>query len=171
MDFFHHFTTPRLPETSAAFFKMVYDPVYKRVAMKINLSEGAEEIGLAVMLQDLIVQNIAQNPHKAADFKKLNILIGLQVSDAEINLTLEFADNILTIHPGIQKQPELKITADSEAIMNLSNQKIKWGLPYYFDETGREIMAAMQSGRLKVKGMVAHFPSLIRFSRVMSVHP
>jgi len=55
--------------------------------------------------------------------------------------------------------------------MNLSNQKIKWGLPYYFDETGREIMVAMKSKQLKVKGMVTHFPSLIRFSRVMSVHP
>jgi hypothetical protein len=160
-----------LPETSAAFSKMVYDPVYKRVAMKINLAEGAQEIGLAVMLQDLIIQNIEQNPHKLTDFNKLHILIGLEVSDAEIKLNLEFADNTLTIHPGIQKPPELNIRADSETIMNLSNQKIKWGLPYYFDETGREIAAAMQSGRLKVKGMLAHFPSLIRFSRVMSVHP
>ena len=171
MDFLHHSTTPRLPETSAAFFEMVYEPVYKRVAMKINLSEGAQEIGLAVMLQDLIVQNIEQNPPKLTDFRKLNISIGLEVSDVEIKLTLEFADSTLTIQPGIKNQPKLNITADSATIMNLSNQKIKWGLPYYFDETGREIMAAMHSGRLKVKGMVAHFPSLIRFSRVMSVHP
>jgi hypothetical protein len=139
--------------------------------MEIQLAEGAREIGLAVMLQDLMIQNIEQNPHKLTDFKKLDIRIGLEVFDAEIKLTLEFADNTLTIHPGIQKQPELYLTADSEAIMNLSNQKIKWGLPYYFDETGREILAAMRSGRLKAKGMMAHFPSLIRFARVMSVHP
>jgi hypothetical protein len=137
--------------------------------MEIKLAEGAKEIGLAVMLQDLIVQNIEQNPHKLTDFKKLNISIGLDVSDAEIMLTLEFSNNALRIQPGIKGQPKLNITADSGTIMNLSNQKIKWGLPYYFDETGREIVAAMQSGRLKVNGMVAHFPSLIRFSRVMSV--
>jgi hypothetical protein len=77
----------------------------------------------------------------------------------------------LTIHPNIQKPPQLNIRADSETLMNLSNQKIKWGLPYYFDETGRDIMAAMKTGRLSVKGMISHFPSLIRFSRVMSVHP
>jgi hypothetical protein len=64
----------------------------------------------------------------------------------------------------------LSITADSATIMNLSNQRIRWGLPHYFDETGQEIMDAMKSGRLKVKGMLRHFVALIRFSRVMSVH-
>ena len=139
--------------------------------MEINLSEGAPEIGLAVMLRNLIVQNLEQNPHKMTDFKKLKLSVGLEVSDVEIKLTLEFADNTLTIHPGIKNRPKLHITTDSATIMNLSNQKIKWGLPYYFDETGREIMVAMKSKQLKVKGMITHFPSLIRFSRVMSVHP
>jgi hypothetical protein len=138
--------------------------------MKINLAEGAQEIGLAVMLQDLIVQNIAQNPHKLTDFNRLDISIGLDVSDVEIKLTLAFSDGALTIQPGIKGQPELNITADSGTVMNLSNQKIKWGLPYYFDETGRVIMAAMRSRRLRVAGMIRHFASLIRFSRVMSVH-
>ena len=122
------------------------------------------------MLQDLIVQNIDQNPHKLTDFKKLNISIGLDVSDVEIKLTLSFSDDALIIRPGIKGQPELNISADSGTVLNLSNQKIKWGLPYYFDETGREIMAAMRSRRLRVTGMIRHFVSLIRFSRVMSVH-
>ena len=138
--------------------------------MEINMVEGAEEIGLAIMLQDLIVQNIEQNPHKLDDFKKLKIAIGLEVSDVKIRLTLKFTDKALMIHPGITNLPGLKITADSGTIMNLSNQKIKWGLPYYFDETGKEIIAAMKCGRLKAKGMIFHLPSLIRFSRVMSVH-
>jgi len=138
--------------------------------LKIQLAEGAEEIGLAVMLRDLIVQNIEQNPRKRIDFKKLDIKIGLEVSDVAIRLTLEFSDSSLTIHPGFKDRQKLDIKADAETIMNLSNQKIKWGLPYYFDETGREIMAAMKSGRLRVKGMILHLPSLMRFARVMSVH-
>lgn len=138
--------------------------------MEIHLADGAEEIGLAIMLRDLIVQNIEQNPHKLADFNKLNIVIGLDVFDVDIQLTLVFSDSVLTIQPGIDGQPGLNITVDSSTIMNLSNQKIKWGLPYYFDETGMDIMAAMKSHQLRVAGMFAHFPSLIRFSRVMSVH-
>jgi hypothetical protein len=138
--------------------------------IQIELAEGAEEIGLAVMLRDLLTQNLEQNRHKTADFYKLNLPIGLSVSDAAIKLTLDFSHGSLMISNGLTRKVGLDITADSETIMNLSNQRIKWGLPYYFDETGKEILTAMKSGRLKVKGMMRFFPTLIRFSRVMSVH-
>ena len=136
----------------------------------IKLDPGAEEIGLAVMLEQLLIQNLEQNPHKTKDFKRLNIGVGLDVTDVGISLTMAFTGGLLTIYPGIKDSPKLKITTESDIIMALSNQKIKWGLPYYFDETGQEIMQAMKSGRLKLKGMVSHFPSLVRLSRVMSVH-
>ena len=138
--------------------------------IQIKFAEGAEEIGLAVMLRQLLTQNLAQNPHKISDFEKLNIPIGLHVPDAEIKLTLDFAHGGLTIFNGLTGSEGLSITADSGTLMNLSNQRMKWGLPYYFDETGMEIMAAMKTGRLKVKGMIRYFATLIRFSRLMSVH-
>jgi len=141
-----------------------------RIETNIRLAEGTEETGLAVMLRDLIVQNLEQHPHKRSDFIKLNIPIGIEVTDAEVKLTLAFSKGALLIHNGIQADAGLKILADCGVIMNLSNQRIKWGLPYYFDDTGQEIMAAMKSGRLKVKGMLRHFATLIRFSRLMSVH-
>ena len=138
--------------------------------LTIHLAEGSQEIGLAVMLQDLLRQNLEDHVHKQMDFNKLNIGIGLLVFDAEISLTMEFSNGRLTIHPGIKDSPGLIINADAESVMNLSNQRIKWGLPYYFDETGREVVGAIKSGRLKIKGMIKHFPSLIRLSRIMSVH-
>jgi hypothetical protein len=135
----------------------------------IQLAQGAEEIGLANMLQELLRQNLEQNPHKIGDFKKLRIPIGLIVLDAEIDLTMAFSKGTLTIHPGIKENPGLLITCDSQAVMALSNVKIKWGMPYYFDEQGKEVLEAMRKGRIKIKGMAAHFPSLVRLSRVMSV--
>jgi hypothetical protein len=138
--------------------------------IQIKFADGVEEIGLAVMLRELLTQNLEQNPHKVSDFYKLNIPIGLDVFDAKIKLTLDFSDGSLTIFNGVTGSGGLNITADSGTIMNLSNQRIKWGLPYYFDETGKEIIVAMKTGRLKVKGMIRNFATLIRFSRVMSVH-
>jgi hypothetical protein len=81
-----------------------------------------------------------------------------------------FDAGVLTIHAGIKGIPDLYITAEAETVMNMSNMRIKWGLPYYFDETGQEVFAAMTSGRLSVKGILKHFPSLLRLSRIMSVH-
>ena len=67
----------------------------------IKLAPGAEEIGLAVMLEQLLSQNLEQNPHKTKDFEKLNISVGLDVTDAGISLTMEFSGGHLTIYPGI----------------------------------------------------------------------
>jgi len=135
----------------------------------IKLAKGAEEIGLANMLQDLLSQNLEQNPRKISDFSRLFIEIGLIVPDAEIELTMAFSRGTLTIHPGIKGKPGLMITSESYAVMALSNVKIRWGMPYYFDEEGKEVLGAMRTGRIKIKGMVTHFPSLIRLSRIMSV--
>ena len=85
------------------------------------------------MLKDLIGQNLEQHPHKLADFKKLDIRIGLAVSDADIGLTMDFkAGDAMTIHAGIKGMPALSIDAEAEIILALSNQRIKWGLSYNF---------------------------------------
>ena len=136
----------------------------------VKLAKGAEEVGLAIMLKDLLSQNLEANPHKMKDFNKLDINIGLIVSDAEVELTMEFTGDALTLHSGIKGKPKLLITSEADTIMALSNLQIKGGMPYYFDETGREVLKAMLTRKLKVKGMLTHFPSLIRMSRVMSVN-
>lgn len=135
----------------------------------IQLAEGATDLGLADMLKDLIEQNLAAHPEKVADFNKLAIRIGLTVVDADVVITLDFNKGHLIIHAGLQQPIQIVLSADSEIIMALSSQTIKWGLPNYFDATGKEILAAMKSGRLKAQGMLLHLPSMIRFSRVMSV--
>lgn len=139
--------------------------------INIHLAPGAKEIGLAVMLKDLITQNLEQNPHKINDFVKLNIAVGLVVTDVHIEMTMAFSNRTLTVHSGISDNSGIVIRTEADIVMAMSNVKIKFGLPYYFDETGSEILQAMQQRRLKIKGMLSHLPSLIRLSRVMSIHP
>lgn len=136
---------------------------------EIILADGAELLGLPDMLKNLIGQNLIEHPRKVVDFQRLRIRIGLAITDADIIITLAFETGRLTIYPGRQKPVHIFVEASSDIIMALSNQTIKWGLPYYFDETGLEILAAMKTGRLKARGMLFHLPSMIRFSRVMSV--
>jgi len=135
----------------------------------IKLEDGLESTGLPDMLKDLISQNLEQHPKKVDAFCKLNRRIALVITDADIELTLRFSKGNLAIHAGLDADAAIVIWSESDVIMALSNQKMKFGLPYYFDDTGQEIMAAMKAGRLKVKGLFTHFPSMLRFSRVMSV--
>ena len=64
---------------------------------------------------------------------------------------------------GVPGGKNLDISADFETIINLLFQRIRWELPHYFAETGKNIMAAMKSGRLQVKAMLGIFPTLIRY--------
>jgi hypothetical protein len=136
---------------------------------EIHLTEGAENVGLAVILKDLIIQNLEQKPDKISDFNRISVDIGLIVPDAGIEIHLKFSKGTLTVCSGIRGRPDLIIVSDSEQVLALSNVKIKWGLPYYFDEQGKEVLNAMREKRIRVKGLFFHFPSLVRFSRIMSV--
>ena len=84
--------------------------------IRIELAEGATDIGLAVMLKYLLFQNLEEHPRKVADFNKLDIPIGLTVSDADLALTMKFEKGVLTIYPGIQGDPGLNITAEAVAL-------------------------------------------------------
>lgn len=122
------------------------------------------------MLQGLISQNLEQNPHKVSDLKKMNICVGLTVSDVEIDMTMDFRNGALTLHTGLIDKPEVIITGESGTIMAMSNLQIKWGMPYYFDENGREILKAMMTRKLKIKGMILNFTNMIRLTRILSVN-
>lgn len=136
----------------------------------IQLTPGAEEIGLAVMIKDLIAQNLHQNPQKVSDFVRLNIGVGLFVTDVDIEMTMAFSKGVMTLYPGILDHSGIIIRTEADYVMAMANVTIKFGLPYYFDETGRELLQAMRNGGLKIKGLFMHLPSLIRLSRIMSVH-
>lgn len=137
---------------------------------RVKLAEGAGEVGLALMLQDLISQNLEQNPHKLKDFNRLKMAFGLRVFDAEVEMSMLFVDGYLHLHPGIHPQTKVLIEIETELVMAMSNLQIKGGMPYYFDETGMEVLKAIISRRIKIKGMFAHFPSMVRLTRVLSVN-
>lgn len=136
----------------------------------ICLTREAEKIGLAVMLKDLLTQNLEQKPGKIHDFQKLSIEIALNVPDADIELLMKFSNGILAIDKGVAgSTPGLVITSNADSVLALSNVRIRCGLPYYFDGPGKEVLQAMGKGGIKIKGMFKHFLSLVRLSRIMSV--
>lgn len=135
----------------------------------IELGKGTEENGLANILFELIRQNIARMPEKINDLQRLNTTVGILANDIDVAVLLRFQNGQLIIDGKISEEPEIKITTDSETILDLSRIRIVGGLPYYFDETGRGIIKKLLSGRLKIRGLFAHPIKLTRLTRIMSV--
>ena len=121
------------------------------------------------MLGGLIEANVSARPEKRADFGRLRARVGISARDAEEAATLDFEGGHLTVWNGLQEGRRITITADSDTILQLSNLRIgPLGMPVYVDATGREVVAGLLSGRLRIQGLL-HLGLLNRVTRIFSV--
>lgn len=144
----------------------------------VKLAPGADANGLAVMMCDLVGQNLEAKPHKNRDFAAISGSVSIVAEDAEVALTLRFQGGALTIHDGIVGIPDVTIRGPSDAIIAMSNMPLtkRLGLPLAArsDKAGQEVLRdvqkAMKSGALHAYGMLLHLPMMLRLTRVMSVN-
>ena len=145
----------------------------------VELAPGAEENGLAMMLRDLVKQNLEAKPHKTGDFNALDGNVSIVADDADVALTLRFqAGGRLRIHDGIVGIPDVTIRGPSDAVLALSNMPLatRLGLPLPSPgdpdaiKTVRELIRAMRAGKLHFYGMLLHLPLVMKLTRVMSVN-
>ncbi len=142
----------------------------------VILAEGAEENAFAVMLADLVRQNLESKPHKVADFDALVGNVALVADDADTALTLSFNRGQLTVHGGIHGIPDVTVRGSADAIMAMSNVPLTkpLALPIPTDRAALEVVRGMlratRTGELKIYGMIGNLGLLSKLTRVMSVN-
>jgi hypothetical protein len=155
-------------------------------APRIGLAAGAEENGLAIMLGDLVRQNLEAKPKKKVDFDALEGRVAIVADDADVALTLVFekarggsgSSTTLTIHDGIVGIPDVTIRGPSDAILALSNMPLATPLGLPFPSPGDaegmktflDLSRQMRQGKLHFYGMLLHVPLVMKLTRVMSVN-
>ena len=135
----------------------------------IFLDKGARDVGLAEMMFNLIRQNLEQNPEKIKGFNSLDAKVIIEARDIQIIVGLEFEQGRLTVSKGFSPKPDLHIISDSETILALCLLKIKFGLPYFFDANGFKVLKKLLTRELIIKGLLSHFPALVKLTKVFSV--
>jgi hypothetical protein len=137
---------------------------------QITIDKTAQNNGLAAMIRDLISQNIDHHAERSKDLDALNGNIAIVTKDIDVSLTLECKKGSIVIYDGVKPPCKLKIETDSDNILKLSTLKIKAGLPYYFDRTGREVLGMLFNGKLKIQGLFAHPLLLTHLTKLFSVY-
>jgi hypothetical protein len=133
------------------------------------IDNRAEEVPFSSIIADLLSGNLQQKPKKMATFNRMFGEVALNLPDIEAAVTLIFAGGRLRIEPGILGKPDLIINSSSENIISLNAINIKFGLPYYFDEAGLNVLKQLLGGDLKIQGLFTHPILLTRFTKIMSV--
>lgn len=139
------------------------------MAVQINIAAGVENSGLAMMMADIIKGNLKEKPFREKLLNGLKGNIYLVAEDAEVDMTMAFETDCLTVHCGKVGTPKVVIRTDSMALLDLANIRIKFGLPYYFDKVGRSVIKKLLTGQLKLKGLLTHPFMVTRFTILMSV--
>jgi hypothetical protein len=145
----------------------------------VQLAPGAEDNGLAIMLANLVRQNLDSKPHKKEDFAAIGGSVSIVADDADVALTLKFErGGKLMIHDGIVGIPDVTIRGPSDGILALSNMPLatRLGLPipspgdHESVRAVRSVFGLMRQGKLHVYGMAFHLPLIMKLTRVMSVN-
>jgi len=129
----------------------------------------ARELGLPVMLADLIRQNIEKRPDKLKPFESLQAKVLIEIPDIQTSAGLEFHRGKLTLSKTLSENPDLHILTDSTTLLDLSLLKIKLGLPYFFDKNGFTILKKILSREIIIKGLIKNFSVLINLTKVISI--
>ena len=132
--------------------------------------EGGDEASyFATMVGTTLAQNVEQHPEKFADFRSVNADVVIEITDLDLTLTLSFEGDRCTVRDGVHGRPKLRLRTDSDTFNGLSLLHIgPFGLPIYVDSSGREVLKAMLTGRLRIGGM-HHVNTLNRVTRLFSV--
>jgi len=129
-----------------------------------------EPSAFAEMLGGLIEANVRANPQKRRDFDVLKARVGIWVTDIDEGVTLVFDAGHLIVYNDLQQPQTITIRAEAETVMSLSNLKIgPFGLPIYYDGTGRGVALKLLQGKLKIDGMMTNVATLNRVTRIFSV--
>ncbi len=137
--------------------------------LDVTMAEGVEDNGMAVMLAEMIKTNLTNKPERVKDFNKLKGTVWITAEDADVEMTMDFNKGSLTVRDGKVGKPILAISTDSATLMDLANIDIKFGMPYYFDETGMMVIKKLLKRELKIKGLLTHTIALTYMTKIMSV--
>jgi hypothetical protein len=139
--------------------------------LSIRIDAAAREAGFAPLLTELTQQNVEQHPARRADFDRLPGTIAIQATDIETALTMDVSGGALVVHDGVRGGPDVVISTNSFTVLELSNARLRFGLPDPCHPSGRAVLWKMRSGELKVSGpgLVSKPLLLPRFSKLLSV--
>ena len=133
------------------------------------IDNRVEEVPFAGILAELLTTNLAQHPEKQAVFRRMRGVVTIDLEDIETAVTLVFEKGKLRIQSEVAASPDLRIRTASDRVTDLNALRIIGGLPWYFNEAGRKVVAHLLTGRLKIEGMFGHPLLLTRLTKIMSV--
>lgn len=126
----------------------------------------AEPNGLASMLGTLIEQNLARDPARHRLLRPA--VVTLTASDAGVGATLRIGRGEVEVANGTDPHAQLAVSTDAHRLLELAAVPLRLALPDVLTARGREVVASLLRGRLRVRGLLRHPLLMTRLNRLLS---
>lgn len=128
---------------------------------------GEEPSGLASMLAELIRANLRTDPGRAALLRPSVVV--LDAPDAEVTVFLRIARDGVRVGDGDVPDAHVRIRANAERLLDLTNVPLRLGFPDIGRPEGRAVVRDLLARRLRIWGLLRHPLRLARVTRLLSV--
>lgn len=126
-----------------------------------------EPVGLALMLGDLIAQNLLRDPGRARLL--LPALVSIAASDAGVAATLRIGPGRVLVAGGAHPRAQIHVRAPADRLLALTDTPLRLGLPDLLSREGRGLVADVVCRRIRIGGMMSHPCRLARLTMLLSV--
>jgi len=139
---------------------------------RIVLKNEDDLSGVGLVMENMISKYV-EDPAKVMVLEGLNLVIAIVPDEEpESAITMTFADGRAVIEPGVAYNADITLTCDYEVLMELPKmgagiQTVK----YLMTPEGKEVVGKFMSGKIKVRGITAHAPQMLRLSKFLAVSP
>jgi hypothetical protein len=143
-----------------------------RTQREVELGTGADQNGFALMISELIRQNVADRPDKRGPLSRLRGRVAIVIEDVGVSVTLDCRRETILVEDGIVGVPDVTIRASSDHITKMSLVELvpRLGIPDPRGPVAKEIAQAQKDGAIQVFGGLANPLAVLRLTRILSVN-
>lgn len=134
----------------------------------IRVQRGPGLDGLALMVADLLDDNLAADPGRARLLAGRTWRASVLIAEADSRFALEVGNGRLALTTS-DGPAELVIAADGDTLIELPDIPLIGGLPDLRRAPGRVLVAKILRRRLTVRGLLRHPVLLTRLLRLMTI--
>jgi hypothetical protein len=128
---------------------------------------GSEPSGLATLIVALIEQNLARDPVRRALLRPCVTV--LDAPDADVTVHVRIDPGAVRVGDGDVPHAHLRVRADAERLLAITNAPLRLGLPDPRRREGRALLRDLVMRRVRVRGILRHPVRLVRFMSLLSV--
>lgn len=131
--------------------------------------QAGSEAGLAHMIAGLIEGNLAAHADRERLLASRRAVAQIDVVDSGVVVGLKFVPGAVTVTDTPMPGPDLRIAAAADLVLSLTTVPLRMGLPDPATADGREVVRALLSGRLRVRGLPRALGLMRAITRLLSV--